>query len=140
MPACRSLLGGALAALLLLAGTPARLSLDDGRIEQAQVGQERGASVRLVAGDATYFGHVDGLAEEDLMRVADSVSEGMSAGAREPAALRAAVQADGHPVATRPEEIGPEAKAESCGCATSGRAAPAMRSARSAPATPSRAG
>jgi TldD protein len=88
------------------------LSLDDGRIEQAQVGQERGASVRLVAGDATYFGHVDGLAEEDLMRVADSVSEGMSAGAREPAALTAAVQANGHTVATRPEEIGPDAKAE----------------------------
>ncbi|MDQ3935879.1 MAG: TldD/PmbA family protein, partial [Actinomycetota bacterium] len=50
------------------------LSLDDGRIERPQTGVERGASVRVVAGEATYFGHADGLAEEDLLRVADSVA------------------------------------------------------------------
>jgi TldD protein len=88
------------------------LSLDDGRVEQAQLGRERGASVRLVSGDATYFGHVDGLHEEDLVRVADSVSEAMSAAAVEPAALSAAVEADGHPVAERPEEVAAAAKAE----------------------------
>jgi TldD protein len=88
------------------------LSLDDGRVEQAQVGQERGASVRLVAGDATYFGHVDGLAEEDLMRVAESVAGAMSSGAREPAALSAAEPAAGHLVAERPEQVDAARKAD----------------------------
>ena len=39
------------------------LSLDDRRVERAQTGSETGAAIRVVAGDATYFGHVDGLAE-----------------------------------------------------------------------------
>ena len=49
------------------------LTLDDGRVEGPQSGSERGASIRVVAGEASYFGHVDGLEEQDLMRVADSV-------------------------------------------------------------------
>src|SRR3712207_6853682 len=49
------------------------LSLDDGRVERPLAGTELGACVRVVQGDASYFGHVDGLAEEDLLRVAESV-------------------------------------------------------------------
>ena len=45
-------------------------SLDDRKVERAQSGLELGASVRVVAGEATYFGHVDGLGEGDLERVA----------------------------------------------------------------------
>ena len=44
------------------------LSLDDGRSSAPQDGRERGASVRVVRGDATYFGHVDGLAEAGAAR------------------------------------------------------------------------
>ena len=55
------------------------LSLDDGRVERPQSGNERGAAVRLISGDSSYFGHTDGLAEEDLLRVADSVA-GANAG------------------------------------------------------------
>src|SRR5215207_1126554 len=50
------------------------LSLDDRRVERAQAGSEAGAAIRVVAGDATYFGHVDGLAEPDLERLADEVA------------------------------------------------------------------
>nr|MBA2566769.1 TldD/PmbA family protein [Thermoleophilaceae bacterium] len=44
------------------------VSMDDGRVERPQLGHERGAAVRVVLGEATHFGHVDGLAEEDLLR------------------------------------------------------------------------
>ena len=49
------------------------LSLDQRRVERAQTGSETGAAIRVVVGDATYFGHVDGLAERDLERLADEV-------------------------------------------------------------------
>ena len=38
--------------------------------------------MRVVQGDSTYYGHVDGLAEEDLLRVAGSVSEAVRGDAR----------------------------------------------------------
>ena len=79
------------------------LSLDDGRIERPQEGRERGACVRVVRGDSTYYGYVDGLAEEDLLRVAESVAQAVRGDAREPAALTAAKSAGSHPVAQRPE-------------------------------------
>src|SRR3954463_10392364 len=74
------------------------LGLDDSKLERPQTGRERGAAVRVVQGDATYFGHVDGLAEDDLLRVADSVSQAVRAGdARRPAALSAARGESVHP-------------------------------------------
>jgi TldD protein len=88
------------------------LSLDDGKVEQAQLGQERGASVRLVTGDATYFGHVDGLGEEDLLRVAESVSGAMAAAASGVQALGAVSATVVHPVAERPEEVAAQRKAD----------------------------
>ncbi len=81
------------------------LSLDDGRIERPQGGAERGASVRVVKGEASYFGHVDGLGEAELMAVADSVAQAVRGDAREPQALAAATPANGHPVARRPEDV-----------------------------------
>src|SRR3954469_24260091 len=64
------------------------LGLDDSKIERPQTGSERGAAVRVVQGDATYFGHVDGLAGNNLVRAAESVAQAVRAGgARHPAAL-----------------------------------------------------
>jgi TldD protein len=88
------------------------LSLDDGRVERPQSGRELGACVRVVQGDSTYYGHVDGLAEEDLLRVAGSVSEAVRGDAREPAALRAAETGARHPVALAPEDVDAVRKAE----------------------------
>ena len=89
------------------------LALDDGRVERPQSGAELGAAVRVVAGDATYFGHVDGLAEEDLMRVAESVAGALGGEARSPQALSAeSVAGSGHEVRQRPDEVDPGRKAE----------------------------
>ena len=59
-------------------------------------GRERGACVRVVRGDSTYFGYVDGLAEPDLLRVADSVAQAVRGEARE------AGRAVGRPARERP--------------------------------------
>src|SRR6478672_11718558 len=88
------------------------LGLDDSKLERPQTGSERGASVRVVQGDSTYFGYVDGLAEGDLMRVAESVAQAVRAGdQRTPAALEAAYPELVHPIAERPEEVAAERKA-----------------------------
>ena len=81
------------------------LSLDDGRIERPQSGTERGASVRVVRGQASYFGYVDGVSEQALLAVAESVAGAVRGDAREPAALSAPAAANGHPVAVRPEDV-----------------------------------
>jgi len=104
--------GGDMAELYAEARRGFALSLDDGRVERPQGGRERGACVRVVQGDSTYYGHVDGLAEEDLLRVAGSVSEAVRGDARHPAALSAAKQGARHPVVTRPEEVEAARKAD----------------------------
>ena len=78
------------------------LSLDDGRVERPQGGRERGACVRVVQGESTYYGYVDGLAEADLLRVAESVAQAVRGDARQPA-RRSARRSPrrGHPVASR---------------------------------------
>jgi TldD protein len=89
------------------------LSLDDRRIERPQTGVERGASVRVVAGEATYFGHVDGLGEEDLLRVADSVAQAARTGKARPAAIGAPSEPRGlHPVELAPGAVDAARKAE----------------------------
>ncbi len=88
------------------------VSLDDRRVERPQSGREIGASIRIVKGEATYFGHVDGLAESDLIALADSVSQAM----REQA-LEAKLPSALHPgrafeVAEPPEEVDVARKVE----------------------------
>ena len=87
------------------------LTLDDERVERPQLGRERGASVRVISGQSSYFGYVDGLAEEDMLRVADSVAEAAAGDAREPAALAAASRAAGHLVEQAPEDVDAQTKA-----------------------------
>ena len=88
------------------------VALDDGRVERPQSGAGRGVSVRVVAGDATYFGHVDGVAEDDLLRVADSVAQAVSGGRPRTLALDAARPARGHDIAQRPEDVDAATKAD----------------------------
>ena len=89
------------------------LSLDDGRIERPQTGVERGASVRVIAGEATYFGHLDGLREEDLLRVADSVAQAARSGKTKPRALGEPDAARGlHPVELAPDAVDAARKAD----------------------------
>ena len=88
------------------------LSLDDGRVERPQAGTEMGASVRVVRGDASYFGYVDGLAEEGLLRVAGSVAQAVRGDARASKAPGAPSPARGHPVSQRPEDVDAARKAD----------------------------
>lgn len=87
------------------------ITLDDGRVERPQTGAERGAAVRVVLGDATYFGYVDGVEEADLMRVADSVAQAVRGDARGVPALPGPEAGRSHPVRRRPEEVDAAAKA-----------------------------
>ena len=88
------------------------VSLDDGRIERPLTGGEAGVSVRVVRGDATYFGHVDGLGEDGLLRVAGSVAQALAGEARAPAAVSEPAVAARHPVEQPPEEVEARWKAE----------------------------
>jgi TldD protein len=104
--------GGDMAELYAEARRSFAISLDDGRVERPQGGRERGACVRVVQGDSSYYGYVDGLAEADLLRVAGSVSEAVRGDARQPAALRAIQGGPRHAVARPPEEVEAARKAE----------------------------
>ena len=88
------------------------VSLDDRKVEQAQTGIELGASVRVVAGDATYFGHVDGLAEDDLERVAAEVASAVGRGEAQPRPLRAGERRPTQKIEIQPEQVPAERKAE----------------------------
>jgi len=68
--------------------------------------------VRVVRGEASYFGHVDGIDEASLIEVADSVAQAVRGDERRPRGLGAVRMAEGHPVAERPEEVDPKRKAE----------------------------
>jgi TldD protein len=39
------------------------LAVDESRVERVQRGSERGAGVRVIIGETTYFAHVEGLGE-----------------------------------------------------------------------------
>ncbi len=88
------------------------LSLDDRRVERAQTGSETGAAIRVVAGDATYFGHVDGLAEADLDRLADEVASAVRGRRAEPRPLGAAQTPQLQSVRVDPQAVAPERKAD----------------------------
>ncbi len=87
------------------------LSLDDRRVERAQTGSETGAAIRVVAGDATYFGHVDGLAEPDLERLADEVASAVRGKRGQSRALAAAHAHPRQEVQIDPHSVPPERKA-----------------------------
>ena len=119
--------GGDFAELYAEARHGFAISLDDGRVERPQGGRERGACVRVVQGDSTYYGHVDGLAEEDLLRVAESASQALRGEARGRRRSRRRAPAGAHAIETRPEEVAASARPTCCAPATS---APAPRAPR----------
>jgi TldD protein len=104
--------GGELAELYAEARQGFSLSLDDRRVERPQGGRERGACVRVVQGESSYYGYVDGVEEGDLLRVADSVAQALRGEERRPAKLSAAAPAKGHQVLARPETVEAVRKAE----------------------------
>ena len=104
--------GGDFAELYAEARQGFGVSIDDGRVERPQGGRERGACVRVVNGDSSYYGHVDGLAEQDLLGLAASVAEALRGQASTPAALSVPQRAGGHAIEIRPDEVAAARKAD----------------------------
>src|SRR3954447_2230304 len=88
------------------------LSLDESRVERPQSGSGRGAGIRVIDGEVTRFAHLDGLAEEDLMRAADGLASALDGDAREPIALQAATPPELQEIDVDPESVPAERKAE----------------------------
>jgi TldD protein len=88
------------------------LQIDESRVERVQRGAERGAGVRVVTGETTYFAHVDGLGEDDLERAARGAAAALRGDRREPQALAAATPPRLAEIAVRPETIPAERKAD----------------------------
>ena len=91
------------------------LALDDTRVERAQTGTERGGSVRVTAGDSTYFGHLDGLDEQGLLDLAGTVAAAAGEGAEGGGARLSLGEPAGgaaHAVAQPPQGVEPVRKAD----------------------------
>lgn len=88
------------------------VQFDDGRLEGASDGSEEGVGLRLVVGDATYFGHVDSLEEEQLAGLADSLAQAAGSTAVKPVTLARASRVNPQQVARRPEDVELAAKVE----------------------------
>jgi TldD protein len=104
--------GGDFADLYVERRSTFSLALDDRRVERAQSGQEIGASVRVVAGDSTYFAHVDGLAESDLERIADEVSAAVRLETTTARPLRALAVGPPQTIRTPPQSVPADRKAQ----------------------------
>jgi TldD protein len=104
--------GGDFAELYVEARQGFSISLDDGRVERPQGGRERGACLRVVLGESSYYGHVDGHAEQDLLRVAGSVRQAIQGESRRPKALTSPERAGAHEVRVPPETVEAARKAD----------------------------
>jgi TldD protein len=88
------------------------LSIDESRIERPQSGSERGAGIRVIDGEVTRLAHVDGLAEEDLVRAADGLAGALRGGATEPVALEATAPPELQEIDVDPASVPAARKAE----------------------------
>jgi TldD protein len=104
--------GGDLAELYCEERSGLSLSIDESRLERAQRGRERGAGLRVVSGETSYFAHVDGLAEPDLIRAAEAAAAALHGERSEPQPVPPAVQFALQEIEVPPEGVAAERKAE----------------------------
>jgi TldD protein len=86
---------------------------DDGRVEELGSGRDRGAGIRVVAGDTTGFAHTADLSERGLRAAAEAAgaaARGGGGGVREIALTSRPVTSQ--PVDVRPEDVTKAAKVE----------------------------
>jgi TldD protein len=74
--------GGEFAEVFAEDRSTASALLDDGRVEELSSGRERGAGIRVVAGETTGFAHTADLSESGLVRAAQAASAVARSGAR----------------------------------------------------------
>ena len=75
------------------------VSLDDGRIENLASSRDRGAGIRVVAGETTGFAHTADLSESSLIKAARAAADAAKGGTGEPRTVEVGS------VDTRPAEI-----------------------------------
>jgi len=88
------------------------LSIDESRIERPQFGSERGAGIRVIDGEVTRFAHVDGLAEDDLIRAAEGLAGALGGNPAKVLALRAAAPPDLQEIDLDPASVAAGRKAD----------------------------
>ncbi len=91
--------------------------LDDGKVEELTSGRDRGAGIRVVAGDTTGFAHTADLSEEGLRAAADAAAAAArSGGGGTNVVALSRVAADrGYAIGTFPEDVPKAAKVELLG-------------------------
>ena len=118
------------------------LGLDDGRVEDISSGRERGAGIRVVAGNTTGFAHTADLSERGLLKAAEAASGAARSGgggAREVALSRRRPESPS-PVDVLPAGVGKDGKWSYCSGPTPLPGPPGARCARSRPSTATAAG
>jgi TldD protein len=88
------------------------MAIDESRLERVQRGSERGAGMRVVSGETSYFAHVDGLEEPDLERAADAVAAAARGERRGVQALQTVEPRPLQEIAVPPGEVPAARKAE----------------------------
>src|SRR5919108_945137 len=88
------------------------MAIDESRVERVQRGSERGAGVRVVRGETSYFAHVDGLGEADLERAAGTVAAATRGDRAQAQALEAAESPPHQEIAVPPSGVPAGRKAE----------------------------
>jgi TldD protein len=88
------------------------ISIDESRVERPQAGRERGAGIRVLDGETTRLAHVDGLAEDDLLRAADALAAAQKGKATEPIPVKAGEPPELQEIEVDPASVPAERKAE----------------------------
>jgi TldD protein len=90
------------------------VALDDGRIEDISSGRERGAGVRVVAGNTTGFAHTADLSEKGLAKAAEAASGAARSGGggTRQVTLQLSQPASPSPVEVLPGVVGKDRKVE----------------------------
>lgn len=105
--------GGDFAEIFVEDRTSTALRLDDSRVEDVSSGRDRGAGVRVVAGDLSAYAHTNVLTAEALTDAARAARAGISdSPAGRVMDLARVEPGAAHPVAVPPEEVGAATKAE----------------------------
>ena len=102
--------GGDLAELYVEERDSTSLRLDAGRVEGVSSGRDRGAGVRVIAGERSSYAYTNLLSEEDLLDAARTARAGLNEGPTPIADLRRVEPGGSHPVRVPLGEVEPADK------------------------------
>jgi TldD protein len=97
--------GGDFAEVFVEERSSLSLRLDDSRVEDVVSGDDRGASIRVVKGETTFFGYTDSLKDEAFFSLADRLAAGVADGAGAPAGLQVIAVEPAHTVRIPPDSV-----------------------------------